>query len=236
MFQRLPFVSQTQNSHNVPWFDLMPIDTIIIIIIGATFGGLVNGLAGFGTGLFALGWWLQVLPPTLAVALVVILSFVSGVQGAFAVRQALNWLRLRRFLIPAIAGLPFGFAMLDDLNTGMLKLLVGSLLALFGGFFILRPRFVRWQRNHMLADISVAFWGHLPACLVPCQQYGVPFMTGKKANSAPYYNRLMCWFWASSCWCLAGAACCIRMYGSRWRLPCHHRSSARSWESVFFGV
>ena len=122
----------------------MPIDAILIIIIGAAFGGLVNGLAGFGTGLFALGWWLQVLPPTSAVALVVILSFVSGVQGAFAVRQALNWPRLCRFLIPAIAGLPFGFAMLGDLDVGMLKLLVGSLLALFGGFFILRPRFARW--------------------------------------------------------------------------------------------
>jgi uncharacterized membrane protein YfcA len=143
----------------MPWFDLMSIDAIFIIIIGAAFGGLVNGLAGFGTGLFALGWWLQVLPPTSAVALVVILSFVSGVQGAFAVRQALNWPRLCRFLIPAIAGLPFGFAMLDDLDVGMLKLLVGSLLALFGGFFILRPRFARWQRDHKLADIAVGFIG-----------------------------------------------------------------------------
>ena len=79
--------------HNMPWFDLMSIDAIFIIVIGAAFGGLVNGLAGFGTGLFALGWWLQVLPPTSAVALVVILSFVSGVQGVFAVRQALNWPR-----------------------------------------------------------------------------------------------------------------------------------------------
>jgi uncharacterized membrane protein YfcA len=62
-------------------------------------------------------------------------------------------------LIPAIAGLPFGFAMLDDLDVGMLKLLVGSLLALFGGFFILRPRFARWQRDHKLADIAVGFIG-----------------------------------------------------------------------------
>ena len=153
----------------------MPIDAILIIVIGAAFGGLVNGLAGFGTGLFAL-----------------------------------NWSRLRRFLIPAVAGLPFGFAMLDGLNTGMLKLLVGSLLALFGGFFISRPRFARWQCDHKLADIAVGFiggvLGHLPACLVPCQRYGAPFITGTKTNSAPYYNRLMCWFWASSCWYSVGAA------------------------------
>ena len=41
----------------------MSVDAIIFISIGAAFGGLVNGLAGFGTGLFALGWWLVVLPP-----------------------------------------------------------------------------------------------------------------------------------------------------------------------------
>jgi len=137
----------------------MPLEAIVFISIGAAMGGLVNGLAGFGTGLFALGWWLQVLPPLSAVALVVILSFVSGIQGAFAVRHALNWPRLGRFLIPALCGLPFGFAMLDDLNTGMLKILVGSLLIVFGGFFVLRPRFSRWREDHKLADIGVGFIG-----------------------------------------------------------------------------
>ena len=33
------------------------------VAIGASVGGFVNGIAGFGTGLFALGWWLLVLPP-----------------------------------------------------------------------------------------------------------------------------------------------------------------------------
>jgi len=137
----------------------MTLETIIFIAIGAAMGGLVNGLAGFGTGLFALSWWLQVLPPTSAVALVVVLSFVSGIQGAFAVRQALNWPRLARFLLPACLGLPFGFAMLDALNTGMLKILVGSLLLVFGGFFVLRPHFVRWREDHKIADMGVGFIG-----------------------------------------------------------------------------
>jgi uncharacterized membrane protein YfcA len=138
---------------------LMPVEAILLISIGAAFGGLVNGLAGFGTGLFALGWWLHVLPPTSAVALVVIFSFVSGVQGVFAVRQSLNWPRLARFVIPALAGMPLGFAMLGHLNAGVLKLLVGVMLALFGGFFIARPKFKRWQRDHKLGDSLVGFIG-----------------------------------------------------------------------------
>ena len=106
----------------------MSVDAISVISIGAAFGGLVNGLAGFGTGLFALGWWLVVLPPKSAVALVVVLSLVSGVQGVFAVRHALNWPRVARFVIPALVGLPFGFAMLAHLNASMLKLLVGLIV------------------------------------------------------------------------------------------------------------
>ena len=137
----------------------MSFDAIIFISIGAAFGGLVNGLAGFGTGLFALGWWLVVLPPKSAVALVVVLSLVSGVQGVFAVRHALNWPRVARFVIPALVGLPFGFAMLAHLNDGMLKLLVGVMLAMFGGFFIAKPSFKRLQKDHKLADSAVGFVG-----------------------------------------------------------------------------
>ena len=137
----------------------MSVDAIIFISIGAAFGGLVNGLAGFGTGLFALGWWLVVLPPKSAVALVVVLSLVSGVQGVFAVRHALNWPRVARFVIPALVGLPFGFAMLAHLNAGMLKLLVGVMLAMFGGFFIAKPSFKRLQKDHKLADSAVGFIG-----------------------------------------------------------------------------
>ena len=137
----------------------MSVDAIIFICIGAAFGGLVNGLAGFGTGLFALGWWLVVLPPTSAVALVVVLSLVSGVQGVFAVRHALNWPRVARFVIPALVGLPFGFAMLAYLNAGMLKLLVGVMLVMFGGFFIAKPSFNRLQKEHKLAGSAVGFIG-----------------------------------------------------------------------------
>ena len=40
-------------------------------------GGFITGLAGFGTALFALGWWLVVLPPKDAVTVVIILA-ISG--------------------------------------------------------------------------------------------------------------------------------------------------------------
>lgn len=39
----------------------------VYLVTGAIAGGFINGLAGFGTALFALGFWLQILPPEQAV-------------------------------------------------------------------------------------------------------------------------------------------------------------------------
>ena len=52
----------------------------VFLILGALVGGFVNGLAGFGTALMALGFWLQIMPPLEAVALVVVVSCVTGIQ------------------------------------------------------------------------------------------------------------------------------------------------------------
>ena len=43
-----------------------------LLLFGALAGGFVSGLAGFGTALMALGIWLYVLPPSIAVPLVLI--------------------------------------------------------------------------------------------------------------------------------------------------------------------
>ena len=77
---------------------------IMLIIAGAFAGGFANGLAGFGTGLFALGWWLAAMPPLDAVITVVIMSLVGGVQGLYAVRNAIDFREQLRFLVPALIG------------------------------------------------------------------------------------------------------------------------------------
>ena len=48
-----------------------------LLFFGALAGGFVSGLAGFGTALMALGIWLYVLPPSVAVPLVLICSVVA---------------------------------------------------------------------------------------------------------------------------------------------------------------
>ncbi len=61
----------------------MRVFTLVMVPISAFASGLVNVLAGFGTGLFALGCWLAAMPVNDAISLVIIVSILSGVQGVF---------------------------------------------------------------------------------------------------------------------------------------------------------
>lgn len=54
--------------------------TYVLLLFGALAGGFVSGLAGFGTALMALGIWLYVLPPSLAVPLVLICSVIAQIS------------------------------------------------------------------------------------------------------------------------------------------------------------
>ena len=55
----------------------------MFLALGAACGGFVNGLAGFGTALFALGFWLHIMPPMQAVAISLAVSISTGVQGVW---------------------------------------------------------------------------------------------------------------------------------------------------------
>ena len=109
---------------------------ILILLVGAAAGGFINGLAAFGTALFALGFWLQIMAPVEAVAIVLVMSVVSGLQGVSLVRHEIieNPKRLARFLIPALFGIPLGVAALSILNPAILKQGVAGFLILYGGF------------------------------------------------------------------------------------------------------
>lgn len=63
------------------------VTSVLLLILGATAGGFINGLAGFGTALMSLGIWLEVMPPQQAVAVVALMSVVSGVQSLWLIRR-----------------------------------------------------------------------------------------------------------------------------------------------------
>ncbi len=132
---------------------------LLLLALGAVAGGFVNGLAGFGTALFALGFWLQIMPPVQAVLVVLVMSVLSGVQGAILVRRAIRWRRLGRFLLPALLGIPIGTALVVWIDPRALKLVIAGFLILYGVFFAFRRELPAMTRPTPVVDGGVGFAG-----------------------------------------------------------------------------
>jgi len=134
---------------------------LVYLLLGAAAGGLINGLAGFGTAMLALGFWLQIMPPLQAVSVVVVMSVASGLQGVWLVRHSVlaQPARLARFLLPAIVGIPIGIATLAIVEPKALKLTIAAILLLYGGFFSLRRALPKMTRRTPLIDGLIGFLG-----------------------------------------------------------------------------
>lgn len=132
----------------------MSFENIALLITGAAAGGFINGLAGFGTALFSLGIWLQIMPTWQAVAIVAAMSVASGLQSLWLIRKDLNsgLSKLPRFLLPALAGLPAGAAILEMINGQVLKMVIAGFMLLYGAFFTLRRSLPQFSRPMPVVD------------------------------------------------------------------------------------
>ncbi|MGH1576041.1 sulfite exporter TauE/SafE family protein [Planktotalea sp.] len=139
----------------------MSFEVALFLTLGAAAGGFINGLAGTGTALFALGFYLLVLPPISAVAIVALMSVLAGLQGLWVVRREIraNPIRLLRFLIPGLAGVPIGLALLSAIDAGALRIAIAALLIIYGGYFSLRKSLPAFSRRTPIIDSCVGFIG-----------------------------------------------------------------------------
>ena len=139
----------------------MSTDMIVYLVLGAAAGGFINGLSGTGTALFALGFYLVVLPPETAVAIVALMSVLVGVQGLWIVRASLLSRpdRLVRFILPGLAGVPLGLFLLNIIDSGTLRLGIAVFLILYGGYFGFRAALPSFSRRTPIIDMVVGFTG-----------------------------------------------------------------------------
>jgi len=133
--------------------------TYAILLFGALAGGFVSGLAGFGTALMALGIWLYVLPPPLAVPLVLICSVVSQISTLPAMWRVIDFKLALPFVIGGLAGMPIGALLVERADPQNFKLSVGAMLLVFPTalFFIRNPMALRFGGKP--ADAAVGFAG-----------------------------------------------------------------------------
>ena len=132
---------------------------ILIVMAGALAGGFVNGLAGFGTGLVALGFWLHVLPPMIAGPLAVVCSVASQVQTLPAIWRAIEPRRVLPFILPGLLGVPVGMALLDRLDPGAFRIGMGLFLLAFSLFSLLSGKGMAIAWGGRIADGVVGLMG-----------------------------------------------------------------------------
>ena len=136
----------------------MQVAAYALLFLGAIAGGFVSGLAGFGTALMALGIWLYVLPPSIAVPLVLITSVVAQSWTLPSMWRSFDLSLVWPFLIGGLAGVPLGTMLVAHADPNVFKLTVGVFLLVFpAALYFSGP--MAFSLGGRLADGAIGFAG-----------------------------------------------------------------------------
>jgi uncharacterized protein len=137
------------------------VDTLAyaLLLFGALAGGFVSGLAGFGTALMALGIWLYILPPSLAVPLVLICSVVAQTATLPSMWRSFDLDLIWPFVIGGLAGVPIGTMLIAHTDPHIFKLSFGVLLLAFPVALYLQRTPMALSFGGKAADAAIGFVG-----------------------------------------------------------------------------
>ncbi|QOZ27596.1 sulfite exporter TauE/SafE family protein [Bradyrhizobium sp. CCBAU 51753] len=130
-----------------------------ILFLGALAGGFVSGLAGFGTALMALGIWLYVLPPTLAVPLVLVCSVIAQISTLPSIWKTIDFRLVWPFIIGGLAGVPIGILLVARADPAAFKLTIGIFLLVFPAALFLQKKPMSIAFGGKWADGAIGFAG-----------------------------------------------------------------------------
>jgi len=130
-----------------------------LLFVGALAGGFVSGLAGFGTALMALGIWLYVLPPSLAVPLILVCSVVAQSSTLPSMWRSFDLSLVWPFVIGGLAGVPLGTRLVAEADPGVFKLTIGVFLLVFPVLLHFNRDLPAIRFGGKLADGAIGFAG-----------------------------------------------------------------------------
>jgi hypothetical protein len=129
-----------------------------LLLAGALAGGFVSGLAGFGTALMALGIWLYILPPSVAVSLVLICSVISQTATLPSMWRSFDLTLVWPFVIGGLLGVPLGTILIAHADPRVFKLTIGIFLLVFPiALYFCKP--MALMIGGKLADAAIGFAG-----------------------------------------------------------------------------
>jgi uncharacterized membrane protein YfcA len=137
----------------------MTVAAYAILLFGALAGGFVSGLAGFGTALMALGIWLWVLPPQVAVPLVLICSVIAQMSTLRSIWNSIDFSLVWPFVIGGLIGVPLGARLIAHADPAVFKLTVGIFLLIFPAALYFQRRSMAITFGGKAADGAIGFAG-----------------------------------------------------------------------------
>jgi uncharacterized membrane protein YfcA len=132
---------------------------IVIVLLGALAGGIVNGLTGFGTALTVLGIWLYAISPTVAATLVVLCSSVSQLQTLPMIWRSIRWNYAVAFVVPGLLGVPIGTLLLPHIDARLFKIGIGVFLVAYTSYVLARRAETKSAWGGIAADCAIGFAG-----------------------------------------------------------------------------
>jgi uncharacterized membrane protein YfcA len=127
-------------------------ESVLILVIGAVLGGLVQGLSGSNFGMTATSVWAWFLSPQLVAPLALTGSLTGQIMGALTLRRSFHWRRFAPFLLGGLLGIPLGVALLPRLDTDLFKIVLGGLLVLTCPALLLANELPRIRGGGRVAD------------------------------------------------------------------------------------
>jgi uncharacterized membrane protein YfcA len=136
--------------------DGFPLELPVFLL--ATFAGaLVAGLSGFAFGLVAASIWLYILSPLQSATLIVAFGLIVQGYSVWKLRHALDWKKLRPFIIGAAIGVPMGVTVLTWTDPAWVRAGVGVFLVLYSLYAFFRPTLKPVEGGGAVADAGVGF-------------------------------------------------------------------------------
>ncbi len=130
----------------------------LTLFLLATFAGaLVAGLSGFAFGLVAASIWLYILTPLQTATLIIAFGLIVQGYAVWKLRRALDWTRLRPFVLGAALGVPVGVFILTWANPAHMRMGVGLFLVLYSLYALFRPAIPPVKTVSPVVDAGVGF-------------------------------------------------------------------------------
>lgn len=118
---------------------MLDLTTALVISLAVFAGAFVSGLAGFAFSAVAGAVLLHVFPPQEAIPLMMVCSVFTQVINLYGLRRSIQWRASLPLIAGGLLGVPIAVGLLETIDTHLLRLIFGSVIALYAANMLVRP-------------------------------------------------------------------------------------------------